>query len=92
MIIATVRMCARTEKKFELIQTLLSWLKVVRNQQGCISCRLAEDLEDDGVLWLVEEWDTQVSLDQHMRSPSFSILMGATSLLRRSHEITLHAV
>lgn len=85
-------MYARAEKRFELVQTLLSWLKVVRDQVGCVRYRLCEDLEDESILWLVGEWDNQADLDRHMRSQSFAVLLGASSLLREPHEITLHAV
>lgn len=92
MIIASVRMTALPEKRVELVQTLLAWLRIVRNEAGCIAYRLCQDLEDENSLWLVGEWDTQSDLDKHFRSDSFAVLQGARSLLREPQEITLHAV
>jgi quinol monooxygenase YgiN len=92
MIIASVRLSAIPEKRVELVQTLLGWLSVVRNEEGCIAYRLCQDLEDESTLWLVGEWDTQSDLDRHFRSSSFAVLQGARSLLREAQEIMLHAV
>jgi len=92
MIIATVRMSTCGEKRLELVQTLLAWVKVVRSQEGCIAHRLCQDLEDDAVLWLVGEWETQADLDSYLRSESYAVLQGTRSLLLHPYEIRLHAV
>ena len=92
MIIASVRLSALPEKRVELVQTLLAWLSVVRNEEGCIAYRLCQDLENVSTLWLISEWDAQSNLDRHFRSSSFAVLQGARSLLREAQDVVLHAV
>ena len=69
------------EKQKEVLLTLLSLLQQPEKEQGCLSYAIFSDIEDNNVFNLISEWDTLQSLDQHMKSDRFSILLGTKSLL-----------
>jgi quinol monooxygenase YgiN len=49
-------------------------------QQGCLGCRLLQDQEDPGGLWLFQEWDSLDHLKRHFRSEVFRWLLAAMDL------------
>ncbi len=80
------------EKRKELLQTVHPLIALIREEKGCISCRLFKDDEDENSFSLVEEWVTQEDLDNHLRSDRFGVLLGAKSLLSEPHEIKINTV
>ncbi len=68
-------------KQKEVLLTLLALLSQPEEEQGCLSYAVFSDIEDSNVFNLFSEWDTLQSLDQHMKSHRFSILLGTKSLL-----------
>jgi quinol monooxygenase YgiN len=81
-----------SEKRKELLQTVHPLIALIREEKGCISCRLFKDDEDENSFALVEEWETQEGLDNYLRSDRFGVLLGAKSLLREPHEIKINTV
>ena len=80
------------EKRKELLQTVHPLIGLIREEKGCISCRLFKDDEDENSFALVEEWETQEDLDNHLRSDRFGVLLGAKSLLSKPFEFKLNGV
>jgi len=92
MIFVTVTMNVLPEKRKELLQTVHPLIALIREEKGCISCRLFKDDEDENSFALIEEWENQEDLDNHLRSDRFGVLLGAKSLLREPHEIKINTV
>ena len=92
MILVTVTMNVLPEKRKELLQTVHPLIVLIREERGCISCRLFKDDEDENSFALVEEWETQEDLDNHLRSDRFAVLLGAKSLLREPPETKINTV
>jgi quinol monooxygenase YgiN len=44
------------------------------------------------IFFLVEAWENRKTLDDHLRSVRFTVLIGAGSLLSRPPEIMIHTV
>ena len=92
MIIVKITMSALPEKQKEVSQTLLSMTEAVRQENGCRSCQVFQDLEDERVFGLVGEWETYEDLEHHIRSDRFGVLLGARILLTENQEIQVHTV
>jgi quinol monooxygenase YgiN len=92
MIIVKIRMNALTEKRKELLQTLLSMIAAIRWENGCLSCQGFQDIEDERVFSLIGEWETHEDLEHHIRSDRFGVLLGSNILLNENHEIQIHTV
>ena len=92
MIIVRIIMKALTEKRTEVMQTLLSMIEPAGKEKGCLSYDVLCDLEDNRVFSLIEEWETRNDLDRHIQSERFSVLLGTKSLLTKPSEIIIHTV
>ena len=92
MIIAKIIMNALPEKRKEVFQTLLSMIEVLRQEKGCRSCQIFQDIEDENVFSVVQKWEAREDLENHMRSDLFSVLFGTNILLKEQQDIQIHTV
>ena len=92
VLVATVRMRVRSEKRDEFVQAMADLTARTRRAAGCIASHLYADGEEPGVFTLVEEWRGRRDLDRHLASDEFAALIGAGFLLEGPAEITLDAV
>jgi len=92
MVIIIVKMKALPEKCRELKQTLQALTEPTREEKGCLSHDVFQDIENDNGLCLIEIWENREDLDERLRSDKFTVLMGTRSLLSRPPEITMNEV
>jgi hypothetical protein len=85
-------MNALPEKRKEVLQTLLSMIKGIRQEKGCRSYHVFQDIEDENAFSLVQVWETRENLEYHMRSDRFSVLLGINILLNKKQDIQIHTV
>jgi len=92
VIIIRIAMNALPQKQKELMQTLLSMSEFMGKQKGCLSHYVFQDIEDENVFCLIDEWETRKDLDDYIKSDRFSVLLGSKSLLYEPPKIQIHAV
>jgi quinol monooxygenase YgiN len=92
MIIIKIVMNAIPEKQKELVQTLLSVVRSMEMEEGCLSHTLLCTTENYNILNLLVEWQTRKHLDHHLRSKMFGVLLGTKSLLNEPHGIHIYTV
>ena len=92
MILVTIKMKVSPEKCTELLQTIRALISSTRQEGGCISHSFYQDVQDENAFNLIEEWQTQDDLDNHLRSDNFGILLGAMNLLSEPPDIKLNAI
>ena len=92
MIIIRITMNALTEKRTEVMQTLLSMIQPTENGRGCLSCHVLRNMEDKNVFSMITEWKNREDLDDHIKSDRFSVLLGTNSLLCEPQQIEIHTV
>ena len=92
MIIMIITMKSLVEKRTETMQTLLSMSEPARKEEGCLRYDVFCDINGRAVFTLIEEWESRESLDHHLRSEGFSVLLGTKSLLEEPLEIKIHTV
>jgi quinol monooxygenase YgiN len=92
MIIVKILMNALPAKRKEVFQTLLSRIESIRQEKGCRSYHVFQDMENENVFCLVEKWETREDLENHMRSPAYGVLLGTDFLLKEPHDIQIHTV
>jgi len=92
MILVIVRMEVHSEKRKELSQTIVSLIGSVRTEKGCKRCEFCQSMEDENRLFLLEEWDTQENLKDHLKSRRFKVFRGAMNLLKEPYEMMFHTV
>ena len=92
MIIVTMEMTVLPEKQKELLQTLQAISASTRKLKGCMNSKVFQDIEDENALSMIEKWETQEDLDNHLRSGEFSALLGTDNLLSKPFEFKLNGV
>jgi quinol monooxygenase YgiN len=92
MIPVIIRMKVLPEKRMELSQTILLLIVTIRTEKGCKRCDFCQSVEDENLLFLLEEWDTEVNLMSYLKSGRFRVLRGAMNLLREPYEMMFHTV
>jgi quinol monooxygenase YgiN len=78
------------EKAKEFLQTILFIIKSVRAEPGCLSYHFFQDMEKENKFRLVGKWIKQEDMYNHLRSDTFSILLGAMNLLKESPDIKFY--
>jgi len=92
MILLTIRMNVRSEKRMELSQTIASLSGSIRMEKGCNRCDFCQSTEDENRFFLLEEWNTQENLMTHLKSEHFKVIRGAMNLLQEPYERMFHTV
>ena len=92
MVIISIVMSVRPEKRKELSQTLVSIVGQVRKESGCLHATFYQDVDNKEDFLVIEEWATQKDADDHLQSDIFTVLMGAKCLWSRPAEIMIHTV
>ncbi|MFZ2399997.1 MAG: antibiotic biosynthesis monooxygenase family protein [Smithella sp.] len=92
MTLLIIRMNVLSEKRIELSQTIASLSVSTRMEKGCKRCDFCQSIEDENRFFLLEEWDTQESLNGHMKSEHFKVIRGVMNLLQEPYEMMLNKV
>ena len=74
------------------MQTIEAMSGSIRKERGCSSHHLYQDMEDENVLCLLEEWKNQDDLEAYLKSDRFAALLGAMDLLSERAAITFNEV
>jgi hypothetical protein len=61
-------------------------------QPGCNTCRVLADVRSEGQLSLLVEWDTEESLERHIRSDLFWKVLALMEISRGKPVIRFHTV
>jgi quinol monooxygenase YgiN len=92
LMVATIRMRVRPEKRLEFVQAMTDLAARARRAVGCVAAHFFADGEDPDRFMLVEEWRRRRDLDRHLNSEEFAVVMGTRFLLAGVAEITLDLV
>ncbi len=85
----TIEVRSKPGKITELYQTLQAFLPTMRQEKGCLGCRVSQDMEDGEVYVLSSDWDAQASFEEYIKSTSGSALLGAIKMLGQSTRIQI---
>ncbi len=88
----TVRLKIVQGKNGEFIQTIRSLQEKLKQEEGFSKCTVYQDTADDSTFNMIEEWQTQDYLDNHLRSDLFRILIGALKVLSEECDVSYHLV
>ncbi len=92
MLLATIRMVIPPEKRAEAVQILNSMAERTRVRPGCLSCRIYHDEQVEAVFMLEELWETQESLDRHLKSDDYRNVLFVTEMAVEPPEIKFRTI
>ncbi len=87
MVGVTFKLHGKTEKLLEIRQSLKGIAEKVKKLEGCMDTKVYQDTDNENIFLLVEEWQKQRQLDDHMKSSLFAALLGSKGLLTKDPEI-----
>ena len=92
MLIASLECEAHPDKHREFMSAATRLVERLRQQRGCLGCRLLCDCENPHSVTLVSEWDQEGFLDRYLKSDEFQLLEGARFLLRDGPRLSVDEV
>jgi len=92
MIFATVRMVIPPRKSDEALKILKSIADQCRDEPGCLSCHIYEDLQEENVLMLEDVWRSEKDLDLHLRSDEYRNLLLVLEMALQQPEIKFYTI
>ena len=92
MIHATIRMTIPPQKSGEALKILRSVAELCRDDPGCLSCHIYEDLQENNVLMLEEVWRAEEDLDLHIRSDEYRNLLLVLEMALKQPEIRFDTI
>jgi|GEM_PF-1127696 len=87
MIIRLTRVDILPAKRQEFIQAIKALASEILNEMGCRECSFFQDKEDENRFTLKEKWANQQTLDKHLQSDKYAVLVGAINVLSKNPEI-----
>lgn len=79
-------------KDDEFLQAIRSFQERLKQEEGFRKCTIYRDVTDESTFYLIEEWETQDHLDNHLKSDLFRVLIGALKVLSTESEVTYRMV
>jgi len=92
MTIVTLRIKVPRERRRDFMDSAQLIVEPTRIQPGCISCRLYQDSDEPGVVFLVEEWESRKELDRHINSDQYRIILSLMEASDQLPEIKLNTI
>jgi quinol monooxygenase YgiN len=84
---ATIRMLLPAGKRKEALIIIGSMIERIKLEEGCISCRLYQDVLEKRALMLEEMWAGETALHKHLRSADFRKVLLVVEMAREPPEI-----
>ncbi len=92
MVISTLRILTAPQARAEVVRTLTAQLGATRGQPGCHQCDLYQDVEESGVLTLIEQWESPAELRRRLRSEEYRAVLAAIARSPAHPEIHVDTV
>ncbi len=92
MLIVTLRMTVRLDKRQDFKESIRGMLEPTRVERGCISYCLYEDIENKNTFTLLEEWKTRDDLEKHFRTDNYRRLLALMDFLSEPYELRFSTV
>ncbi len=92
MIRATIRMTIPAKKSAEIMGIITPVMELCRDDPGCLSCHIYEDMQEKNVLMLEEVWNAEEDLERHIRSDEYRNMLLVVELALERPEIRFDAI
>lgn len=80
MIVGTLKLLPPPQRRDQVLDIFRTVQGPVLAQIGCTACHIYEEQSPERAVVLVEIWTDQASLDEHLRSESYRLILGAMEL------------
>ena len=87
MIVTTFRIQTTPRNRQEILQTFRSLSGPIQREMGCKSWRIYLEEGNEETVVVIEEWDSRIHWNDHLRSDGFAVMLGAMSLLDKPESV-----
>ena len=87
MVVVTFKLHGKPGNQLEISQSLQGITEKVKKLNGCRDSKIYQDMDNDNIFFMVEEWKQQRHLDDHMKTSLFRALLGIKGLLTKEPEV-----
>ena len=92
MVITILQLKAAPEKRLNIIKTIHAMIGPTKAQSGCLHCELFGSTQNDDKLILLEKWESQETLNQHIKSEEFRKVLAAMDAAYEQPEINFYEI
>ena len=92
MIIVTLRIKVPDNRRKEFLDSARLIMGPTKVQPGCMGCKFYQDLDDPDAVLLVEEWESRESLEHHIKSESYRIILSLMELSNEAPQIKMNTI
>jgi quinol monooxygenase YgiN len=92
MIKSSIRMTMPYQKSGEAMKILRSVAELCRDDPGCLSCHIYEDVQEENVLMLEQVWRSEEDLTLHLRTNQYRNLIVVLELALKQPEIRFDTI
>ena len=92
MIIVTLHLKVAPEKRMHILETIRSMIGPTSVQPGCLHCDFFGSTQNDDILILLEKWESQENLNQHIKSDEFLKVLAAMDTASEQPQISFYEV
>ena len=89
---ATIRITIPAKKRKEALVILGSLIEQTKLEEGCISCRLYRDVQEERALMLEQIWASEEDLERHLRSNKFLAVLLAIEMATEFPEVRFDVI
>ena len=92
MIIVTLRIKVPGNRRKEFLDSARLIVGPTAVRPGCIGCDFYQDINDPNAVLYVERWKSRKSLEQHIKSDPYRIILSLMELSDEKPEIQLNTI
>jgi quinol monooxygenase YgiN len=92
MVITILHLKVAPEKRMHILETIRSMIGPTCAQPGCLHCDFFGSTQNDDILILLEKWESQETLNQHIKSDEFIKVLAAMDTACEQPQISFYEV
>jgi len=89
---ATIRISISGKKRKEAVIILRDLVEETKLKEGCVSCRIYQDVQEDRWLMLEEIWSSHKPLERHLRSDKFLSVLLVMEMATEGPEVRIEVI
>lgn len=87
VMLSTICVSASPQDRSPMLRSLRSTLGPTGVRNGCLSCRLYQDVQDEGKFALISRWRNREDIDGYLHSDQFRTVLSVVDLSSKTPEI-----
>jgi len=89
---ASIRIIIPSKKRKEALIILSSLIEQTKLEEGCVSCRLYRDVQEERALMLAETWASEKDMERHLSSDKFLAVLLVVEMASEFPEIRFDVI